>query len=163
MLSKPPRQALSQCLNLEKEALTCDIDCASIIGTTLGQPTFLEYFRLDTSSNAAQFEGAMNGLFQGKGLLGTFLGGFIADKYGRRAGLSVSTIITIVGAAIQAGSVHIVMYLVARFTTGFGIGGVVLLVPLWQSEVAPPHARGLLVGLHGQLTFLPSAVQRSMH
>ena len=41
------------------------------------------------------------------------------------------------------------MFLVAQFITGFGIGGLVMLIPLWQSKVAPPHARGLLVGLHG--------------
>ena len=57
--------------------------------------------------------------------------------------------ITMVGGALQSGSVHIAMYLVARFVTGFGIGGLVMLVPLWQSEVSPPAHRGLLVGLHG--------------
>lgn len=29
------------------------------------------------------------------------------------------------------------------------VGALVALVPLWQSEVAPPKTRGFLVGLHG--------------
>jgi hypothetical protein len=32
---------------------------------------------------------------------------------------------------------------------GFGIGVLVTLVPLYQSEVSPPESRGLMVGLHG--------------
>lgn len=34
---------------------------------------------------------------------------------------------------------------------GFGIGVLVTLVPLYQSEVSPPESRGLMVGLHGVL------------
>ncbi|KAK5527495.1 hypothetical protein LTR25_011138 [Vermiconidia calcicola] len=41
------------------------------------------------------------------------------------------------------------MFLVARLITGFGIGALVGLVPLYQSEVSPTHLRGFLVGLHG--------------
>lgn len=91
----------------------------------------------------------MNGLFQAGGLFGVITAGWVADKLGRCKAIFIFTIITIIGAAIQTGSVHIAMFLVARFITGFGIGGLVMLVPLWQSEVAPPHNRGLLVGLHG--------------
>ncbi|KAL4912322.1 general substrate transporter [Aspergillus aurantiobrunneus] len=122
---------------------------ASIISTTLGQPTFLAYFTLDTGPNADSLKGAINGLFQAGGLFGVLIAGWKADKFGRCRAIFASTVITIVGAALQAGSVHIAMYLVARFVTGFGIGGLVMLVPLWQSEVAPAGHRGLLVGLHG--------------
>ncbi|KAK5676907.1 hypothetical protein LTS10_010671 [Elasticomyces elasticus] len=94
--------------------------CASIIGTTLGQPSFLSYFRLDTAPNAAALSGAMNGLFQAGGLLGVLAAGVAADKYGRCKAIFHATLITIIGAALQTGSVHIAMFLVARFITGFG-------------------------------------------
>ncbi|OKL56107.1 hypothetical protein UA08_08684 [Talaromyces atroroseus] len=123
--------------------------CSSIIGTTLGQPSFTTYFGLATSSNAHGLEGAMNGLFQAGGLFGTLSFGYVADKFGRRTALFTSSVICVIGGALQAGSVDIAMFIVARFITGFGVGGNVFLVPLWQSEIAPPHARGLLVGLHG--------------
>ncbi|KAL4899073.1 hypothetical protein BDW74DRAFT_189545 [Aspergillus multicolor] len=122
---------------------------AAIIGSTLGQPSFLAYFGLDTASNSAALQGAINGLFQAGGLVGTLSFGVMADKSGRCKAILIATIVSIIGGALQAGSVHIAMFLVARFITGYGIGGLVMLVPLWQSEVAPPHARGLLVGLHG--------------
>ena len=122
---------------------------ASIIGSTLGQPTFKSYFGLDTADDASALEGAMNGLFQAGGFFGTLLSSGVADKYGRCKAIFIYTVITIIGGALQAGSVHIAMFLVARFITGLGIGGLLMLVPLWQSEVSPPGHRGLLVGLHG--------------
>ncbi|KAL4875014.1 general substrate transporter [Aspergillus karnatakaensis] len=123
--------------------------CASIIGSTLGQPSFTAYFGLDTANDANALEGAMNGLFQAGGLFGTLISSWAADKYGRCKAIFAYTVVTVIGGALQAGSVHIAMFLVARFMTGLGIGGLLMLVPLWQSEVSPPGHRGLLVGLHG--------------
>ncbi|KAM0468268.1 hypothetical protein ACHAP7_011097 [Fusarium lateritium] len=43
------------------------------------------------------------------------------------------------------------MFLITRFFTGIGVGLIVGAVPLYQSEISPPHSRGFLVGLHGVL------------
>ena len=43
------------------------------------------------------------------------------------------------------------MFIFFRFVTGWGIGALVALVPLYQSEISPPKIRGLLVGMHGVL------------
>lgn len=43
---------------------------ASIIATTLGQPSFTSYFGLDIAPNATSIIGAMNFLFQFGGLVG---------------------------------------------------------------------------------------------
>ncbi|CEI59934.1 hypothetical protein FVEN_g8262 [Fusarium venenatum] len=123
--------------------------CSAIIGSTLGQPSFLSFFGLDTASNGPALIGAINGLFQGGGLLGTLMFGALADKTGRCKAMFCARLLAVIRGGLQAGSVHLTMYLVARFATGFAVGGLVMIVPLWQSEVAPPHARGLLVGLHG--------------
>jgi sugar porter (SP) family MFS transporter len=123
--------------------------CSAIIGSTLGQPSFLSYFGLDTAKNAPALIGAINGLFQGGGLIGTLTFGGLADKFGRCKAMFLASVLAVIGGGLQAGSVHLAMYLVARFITGLAVGGLVMIVPLWQSEVAPSHARGLLVGLHG--------------
>ncbi|KAL6240681.1 hypothetical protein RBB50_012391 [Rhinocladiella similis] len=125
--------------------------CSSIIATTLGQPTFISYFDLDTRSNATQLIGAINGLYQAGGLFGSLSMIKFPDWIGRRKSLLLYSIITLIGGALQAGSVHIGMFLAMRLITGFGIGALVGLVPLYQSEMSPPRIRGLLVGMHGVL------------
>lgn len=125
--------------------------CSSIIATTLGQPSFITYFELDTRPNATQLEGAINGLYQAGGLFGSLSMMYFPDLLGRRKALLLYALITIIGGGLQAGSVNIGMYIAMRFITGFGIGALVALVPLYQSEMAPPRIRGLLVGMHGVL------------
>ena len=43
------------------------------------------------------------------------------------------------------------MFIVSCFIMGFGIGVLVTLVPMYQSEVSLPESWGLMVGLHGVL------------
>lgn len=60
----------------------------------------------------------MNGLFQGGGVFGTLLAGPVADKLSRRGGIGLAAVICLIGGALQAGSVNVAMFLVARFITG---------------------------------------------
>lgn len=62
---------------------------ASIIGTTLGQPSFIKYFELDTRSNGTDLIATTNGLFQAGGVIGTLLLPVISDKYGRKWGIAI--------------------------------------------------------------------------
>lgn len=48
--------------------------------------------------------------------------GWICDALGRKKSLYVATCIAILGGALQAGSVAVPMFLVARWLTGFGVG-----------------------------------------
>ncbi|KAI9870980.1 MAG: hypothetical protein M1830_003560, partial [Pleopsidium flavum] len=93
--------------------------------------------------------GATSGLFSAGGLIGALVMGWMCDARGRKAALAISTIVALVGGALQAGSAHIAMFLVARFLTGFGVGMLVTLVPIFQAEIAPPASRGFLVAQHG--------------
>jgi MFS family permease len=67
-------------------------------------------------------EGAINGLFQAGGLVGCLSCIGTADWLGRKQSILIASLVTIVGGALQAGSVHIAMYLVFRFVTGIGVG-----------------------------------------
>lgn len=95
---------------------------SSIIGTTLAQPSFIQYFDFDKRSNAAQLAGAINGAFQAGGLIGALASIPVADNYGRRVGLFVASLLAVVGGALQAGSVHIAMYIAMRVISGFAVG-----------------------------------------
>lgn len=61
------------------------------------------------------------------------------------------SLICVVSAAIQTGSVHIAMFLVGRFLNGIGVGMMDVSVPIYQSEVSPARSRGRMVGSHGFL------------
>lgn len=92
----------------------------SIIATTLGQPSFLEYMGLLTSTNAADLIGAMNGLFYAGGFIGALGAGKAADKWGRKTMVIAGTIIILISNALLAGSVNIAMFIVFRFFQGLG-------------------------------------------
>lgn len=125
----------------------------SIVGSTLSKPDWYLYFGLTTSgpglgrSNA--IIAAMQCLFYVGALLCNLVYPYVSDKWGRRVPIAVGSVITIIGGALQTGSVHPAMFIVARFISGFGSVFFMCGVPLYQAEIAPPHFRGFLVGLHG--------------
>lgn len=90
-------------------------------------------------------------MYAAGGVFGCVGNMYIAEKFGRTRAIQIGCTISIIGAAIMTGSVNIAMFIVSRFIMGFGIGILVTLVPLYQSEVSPPESRGLMVGLHGVL------------
>ena len=92
----------------------------SIIGTTLGQPSFLSYMGLDTASNATQLIGAMNALFYAGGFFGCFIVGYFADRVGRKTVIAAGAALVLVSNALLAGSVNMSMFIVFRFFNGMG-------------------------------------------
>lgn len=102
--------------------------CSSIIATTLGQPQFYTYLGLAQDGpglhRTNDMTGAMNGLFQGGGVLGSLAVGPIADKLSRRGSIATAAFFCLLGGALQCGTVNLGMFLAARFITGelFGYG-----------------------------------------
>ena len=109
----------------------------SVISNTLGQPGFITYFGLDgpNQSYANAITGAINGMFSAGGVFGALLAGWMCEARGRKETMNLAALITIIGAAIQTGSINIAMFLAARFITGWGIGMMVVLIPLYQAEI----------------------------
>lgn len=125
---------------------------SSVTASVIGLPSFFKYFDIDpTTSKGSSQVGAINGVFSGGGALGCWTLAWLADYLGRTAAIQIICGICIVSAALQAGSVHIAMFLVSRLLNGFGIGMINCVVPIYQSEVAPATQRGRLVGIHGFL------------
>ncbi|CAK7212829.1 hypothetical protein SBRCBS47491_001597 [Sporothrix bragantina] len=121
---------------------------ASIIGTTLAQPTFRAYFELDTRDNGTELLSAMNGLFQAGAFCGAICISWVADRYGRKTSITVPSVLVLISGAMLAGSVHIAMFLVFRFVAGMGSFWLLGSVPVWMTEIVPPRWRGLLVDIH---------------
>ncbi|KAL4805228.1 general substrate transporter [Aspergillus unguis] len=84
--------------------------------------------------------------------------GYLCDARGRKQALWMATFVALVGGALQAGSVSVPMFLVARWLTGYGVGNLVTLVPIMQAEISPPTSRGFLVAQHGVILVLGYAI-----
>jgi len=80
---------------------------------------------------------------------GTFFGALLAapigDKIGRRISLIIAVIIFSFGVLLQTIAMAITLLVLGRFFAGLGVGIVSVLVPLYQSEMAPKWIRGTLV------------------
>ncbi|TPX13575.1 uncharacterized protein E0L32_006046 [Thyridium curvatum] len=128
----------------------------SIISTTVGQPTWYASMGLTADPTDAslyaysnQMIGTIFGLFSAGAIFGALFVGWVCDAYGRKQSLMLAAFINIIGGALQTGSVHVAMFIVARMVTGFSSAMFVTLVPIYIAEIAPPGVRGLLVGQHG--------------
>ncbi|WQF77424.1 Putative major facilitator, sugar transporter, major facilitator superfamily [Colletotrichum destructivum] len=128
----------------------------SIIATTLGQPTFKQYFDLLDAASSSAITGGLNGLYQAGGLFGVLSTAWASDRYGRKVSIGVYSIISILGGALQAGSVHIGMLMTARAITGLGIGVFILVGYSLASWVGVGF---YFVNLHGAQWRLPLALQ----
>ncbi|EXJ74653.1 uncharacterized protein A1O5_01346 [Cladophialophora psammophila CBS 110553] len=126
----------------------------AVIGTISGQPSFFKYMGLDTAPNATQLLGAINAMYYVGGVLGTFYAGYAADRWGRRNASVQAQIILAISSALQAGSVHIAMFIVSRFICGFGGYTVLCVTPMWLAELVPPGQRGMLMEIATVLMIL---------
>lgn len=82
-------------------------------------------------------------------VVGALGGGPIADHIGRRWSLMIAAIVSIIGGALSAGSVHIAMLIIVRTLQGAGLGALATLTPIYLAEASTPEKRGMLTGLHG--------------
>ncbi|KEZ41756.1 hypothetical protein SAPIO_CDS6731 [Scedosporium apiospermum] len=122
---------------------------ASIMGTTMAQPYFISYFELDTRRNGTPLKAATTGLYMAGGFIGCFLITPIADKWGRKMGIALASATVAISSALLCGSVHFGMFMAMRFINGVGAFCLLLVIPVWMAEVAPPSVRGAMGVSHG--------------
>jgi len=80
-------------------------------------------------------------------VVGSLLGGWPADKFGRKATLLWIGILYLVGAVGSALAPNVVTFIAARVIGGLGIGISTVVAPMYISEIAPPKHRGRLAGM----------------
>ena len=92
--------------------------------------------------------------FFGFALIGAIIQAPISNKWGRKYATFTAAVLLTVGGALQSGAVDIAMFMVGRYIAGIGCGIVMSNTPVYMSEIAPAHTRGLLVGLQGNCIVL---------
>ena len=81
-------------------------------------------------------------------MAGNIVAGPLSDRLGRRNVLIVTAILFTVSALWSAFATTYVSFVTARIIGGIGIGGAILIAPIYIAEVAPPKLRGSLVSLN---------------
>ena len=80
-------------------------------------------------------------------VVGSLVGGWPADRFGRKATLLWIGILYLVGAVGSALATNVTMFVIARVIGGLGIGISTVVAPMYISEIAPPKYRGRLAGM----------------
>ncbi len=80
-------------------------------------------------------------------VVGSLVGGWPADRFGRKATLLWIGVLYFVGAVGSALATNVEIFIVARVIGGLGIGISTVVAPMYISEIAPPQHRGRLAGM----------------
>src|SRR5271167_612015 len=80
-------------------------------------------------------------------VVGSLLGGWPADRFGRKATLLWIGVLYFVGAVGSGLAPNVAVFIVARVIGGLGIGISTVVAPMYISEIAPPKYRGRLAGM----------------
>ena len=80
-------------------------------------------------------------------VVGSLLGGWPADRFGRKATLLWIGVLYFLGAVGSALAPNVVVFIIARVIGGLGIGISTVVAPMYISEIAPPKHRGRLAGM----------------
>ncbi|MDA3906085.1 MAG: sugar porter family MFS transporter [Bacteroidales bacterium] len=81
-------------------------------------------------------------------MAGNILAGPMSDKFGRKKILIITAMLFTISALWSATAANYVSFVIARIIGGIGIGGAILIAPIYIAEIAPPKLRGSLVSLN---------------
>ncbi|ODQ78537.1 hypothetical protein BABINDRAFT_162744 [Babjeviella inositovora NRRL Y-12698] len=105
------------------------------------------------SANGLSFTAAESSIITAVLSLGTFFGALLApllsDTVGRKWGIILSTAVAFnIGTIIQIAATGIPLLCVGRAISGFGVGIISAVVPLYQSEASPKWVRGAIISTY---------------
>ncbi|KAI5293405.1 hypothetical protein KEM52_005559 [Ascosphaera acerosa] len=101
---------------------------------------FKEYFNQPTRAEI----GTMVAILEVGAFISSLCVGRIGDMIGRRRTILYGSIVFFVGGLLQSIATGIPMMLLGRIVAGLGVGALSTIVPVYQSEISPPHNRGKL-------------------
>ncbi|KAG0326877.1 hypothetical protein BGZ99_008884 [Dissophora globulifera] len=117
-------------------------DISSMSGV-VGTERYQDYFGHPSSS----LQGGIVASMAAGSFLGALLAGPFGDRFSRKYTIMLAAAIWIVGSIIQCASVNVAMLIVGRIINGVAVGLASMIVPVYQSEIAPKNIRGRIVSL----------------
>ena len=79
--------------------------------------------------------------------VGAFIAGRLADHIGRRTVMIIAAILFVISAVAAGDAPSSLVFIIARFIGGLGVGAASVLCPAYISEVTPARSRGRLASL----------------
>ncbi|KAF7720720.1 hypothetical protein EC973_006241, partial [Apophysomyces ossiformis] len=92
-------------------------------------------------------QGGINASLSAGCLVGALVACFFADRYSRKYTLIGASSLFVVGSIFQSVSNGVPLLCVGRVLNGLSVGVTSMVVPLYQSEVAPKEIRGRIVAI----------------
>ncbi|KAK3071124.1 hypothetical protein LTR53_009201 [Teratosphaeriaceae sp. CCFEE 6253] len=91
--------------------------------------------------------GAVVSVFTGGAFCGAGFAGPVGDWLGRKKTILMGALIFIVGGGLQTGARSLAYLYAGRAIAGLGVGFLVMIIPLYQAELAHPSIRGRVTAL----------------
>jgi sugar porter (SP) family MFS transporter len=124
---------------------------AALAGFLFGFDTVVISGAEQTIQHLWSLSAGMHGIAMGAALYGTVLGSLVgswpADRFGRRPTLLAIGALFLASAVGCALAPNVSIFIVARLVGGVGIGISTVAAPLYISEIAPPGRRGRLAAM----------------
>ncbi|CDK26948.1 unnamed protein product [Kuraishia capsulata CBS 1993] len=102
------------------------------------------YFKLYFNNPSSSTIGTTVAILEIGALVSSLYVGHIGDVIGRRRTIRYGALIFVIGGAVQTFAVSIHNLILGRIISGIGVGLLSTIVPVYQSEISPPHNRGKL-------------------
>ncbi|KAJ9627759.1 hypothetical protein H2203_002972 [Taxawa tesnikishii (nom. ined.)] len=113
------------------------------MGGLTTSPEFLGVFNNPNSS----LLGFLVSSYEVGALCGALFQFLIGDKFGRKTNNFAGAVVVAVGAALQCSSYSLAQFLVGRLVSGFGLGTMTTVIPIWLTECATPKSRGRMMAM----------------
>ncbi len=81
-------------------------------------------------------------------MAGNLMAGPLSDRFGRKRVLIIVAALFAISASWSALATGYTEFIIARIIGGVGIGGAILIAPIYIAEIAPPKLRGSLVSFN---------------
>lgn len=114
-----------------------------VIAGVISAPSFIAYFDQPDATNT----GAVVSVFTGGAFFGAAAAGPIGDWLGRKYTILIGAAIFCLGGGLQTGATSLSFMYGGRAIAGLGVGFLVMIVPLYQAEIAHPSIRGRITSL----------------
>ncbi|OOQ82258.1 MFS putative major facilitator superfamily transporter [Penicillium brasilianum] len=113
-----------------------------VIAEAIASPSLVNAFNVDATKS-----GAVTSVFTGGAFFGAIFAGPLGDYAGRKITILVGAVIFLLGGGLQTGAQSIEFLYAGRSIAGLGVGILVMIIPLYQAELAHPDIRGRITSL----------------